>query len=185
MLFPVHNPRKKKNQPEHSGCNSPPQVSKLLSWKVSGDAKVLTTKPVLKYKRNKKVERQKMEEIGYIRHFTTLKTLQNRYFKKQQTKQSKRICQTSHLSPSPSLIEQVRNRAWTEALPPPSRWGLSTKPSGFLIASSIIAALFSSSRPHSPAKQRLTFVISSLFSKNLHVWSPKEYISTAKLCVSH
>jgi hypothetical protein len=24
-----------------------------------------------------------------------------------------------------------------------------------------------------------------LFSKNLHVWSPKEYISTAKLCVSH
>jgi hypothetical protein len=24
-----------------------------------------------------------------------------------------------------------------------------------------------------------------LFSKNLHVWSPKEYISTATLCVSH
>jgi hypothetical protein len=24
-----------------------------------------------------------------------------------------------------------------------------------------------------------------LFSKNLHVWSPKEYISTAQLCVSH
>jgi hypothetical protein len=68
MLFPVHNPRKKKNQPEHSGCNSLPQVSKLLSCKVSGDAKDITTKPVLKYKTNKEVERQKMEESGYTRH---------------------------------------------------------------------------------------------------------------------
>jgi hypothetical protein len=68
MLFPVHNPRKKKNQPKHSGCNSLPQVSKLLSCKVSGDAKDITTKPVLKYKTNKEVERQKMEESGYTRH---------------------------------------------------------------------------------------------------------------------
>jgi len=56
-----------------------------------------------------------------------------------------------------------------EMIPPPSRWGLRTNAWGFEMASSITWALPSPSRLHSPAKDFLTFLATSLSGMNLSV----------------